>query len=154
MKARHIAVAGIAAAGVAALAGTGDMTMAQDRFDFAGKARVTVEVFSGRPDPTFTLSEAEVADIRRQLEGMKPAEAPAAGTGRLGYRGIKVESASGPGWAIIAADGTIRVDQKSAASYFADPGRKLETQILRGGQAQLDKNVYDHVIEQLKGATR
>jgi hypothetical protein len=145
MKARHIAVAGIAAAGVAALAGTGDMTMAQDRFDFAGKARVTVEVFSGRPDPTFT---------RRQLEGMKPAEAPAAGTGRLGYRGIKVESASGPGWAIIAADGTIRVDQKSAASYFADPGRKLETQILRGGQAQLDKNVYDHVIEQLKGATR
>ena len=55
--------------------------------------RVTVDLFSGRPNPTFELEPDEAERIRRLLgslppapEGATPAEPPA-----LGYRGLHVQ---------------------------------------------------------------
>jgi hypothetical protein len=75
---------------------------------------VELDVFSGRPNPRWELSHAEVAELRTRLAGLprcdQPTDEPA-----LGYRGLILSSAQAPpglpSW-IRVHDGvvTIRTD--------------------------------------------
>jgi hypothetical protein len=60
---------------------------------------VTVEVFSGRPNPTFVLDDAAAVDRLRQTFTRMPAEPlddeRAAGFSHLGYRGIVIDNPRG-----------------------------------------------------------
>lgn len=53
---------------------------------------VTLDVFSGRPNPSWTLSPDEEADLARRLSGLPPSEAPPAAED-LGYRGFTLSGA-------------------------------------------------------------
>jgi hypothetical protein len=77
---------------------------------------VTVEVFSGRPNPTYEITDpGEIELLREQLRnlpGLPEAEANAAAFSRLGYRGIVIINAAGiagiPGMVQILA-GKVKV---------------------------------------------
>ena len=55
---------------------------------------VDLGLFSGRPDPRFTLDAAEVAELERRVEALAPA-AERVDAEPLGYRGFTVDC--GPG---------------------------------------------------------
>lgn len=92
---------------------------------------VTVEVFSGRPNPTFTLDDDTVLQgLRRAFSG-PPVEPPdgarAAAFGRLGYRGVVIVNERGvegiPRY-VQALDGLLltRDEPAGAPRYFSDTG--------------------------------
>jgi len=90
---------------------------------------VVVEVFSGRPNPAFTLEDAAALDRLREAFGRLPAEAPeslpAAGFHRLGYRGVVIENPGGiaglPRYAQVL-DGVVLVrdEANGPPRYFRD----------------------------------
>ncbi|HEX8393441.1 MAG TPA: hypothetical protein VF665_13940, partial [Longimicrobium sp.] len=56
-------------------------------------ARITLDIFSGRPNPSWVLDEKQARDLLQDLQRRPEALAPAdAFPGILGYRGILVES--------------------------------------------------------------
>jgi hypothetical protein len=63
--------------------------------------RLTFDVFSGRPNPSVTLTDAEAGDFLKRIGAVKPSATTAAAgdeTGRstLGYRGLIVEQTQAP----------------------------------------------------------
>ncbi len=57
----------------------------------ADEVRVTLGIYSGRPDPTWTLTGAEAAAVERAIEAL-PETAGTPPEGGLGYRGFTVTS--------------------------------------------------------------
>lgn len=66
--------------------------------------RITFDVFSGRPNPTVTLTAAESADLLARIGPVKPSTTKATGAPvepvSLGYRGLIVEQLDGPAGAL------------------------------------------------------
>jgi hypothetical protein len=93
--------------------------------------RITVEVdvFSGRPNPTWQLSAGEARTLLQMLDGTRSGDSrePCAVPG-LGYRGLNVKIVGGANlshWRVF--DGC--VEQNGRA--FADPNANVESFILR-----------------------
>lgn len=87
----------------------------------AATLQVTLHIFSGRPDPTWLLSEAQVADLKTKLGAFPSAEHKAAPG--LGYRGVRVTN-TGKVPAIpdriIAYRGVLTVTEAGKTSYRVD----------------------------------
>jgi hypothetical protein len=55
-------------------------------------ARLTLDIFSGRPNPTWDLDDAQVADVLREISQQRDlVEQEHSGGGRLGFRGLLVD---------------------------------------------------------------
>jgi hypothetical protein len=91
-------------------------------------ARVTLDIFSGRPNPSWVLDEKEARELLRDLKRRPEALAPAdAFPGILGYRGLVVEADDGEDASAAsefgrALPGIFRVGSGRAA----DNGRSFE----------------------------
>jgi len=58
--------------------------------------RVTLDIFSGRPNPVWELDDAAGADLVRQVEAARDLVGGiATGSGRLGFRGLLIEETGG-----------------------------------------------------------
>ena len=58
--------------------------------------RVTLDIFSGRPNPVWELDDAAAADLLRQVEASRDLVGGiATGSGRLGFRGVLIEEPGG-----------------------------------------------------------
>lgn len=105
-----------------------------------GPATITVDVFSGRPNPAWDLDAAAAAAIVaawQHLGATGPAEYP----GHLGYRGVSADFADGlrlvvTGGVAMASEGTAR----------ADTGRALERMLIETGRGRLDAATLDLVL--------
>lgn len=86
---------------------------------------VELDAFSGRPNPRWTLTETEAAELRRLITGLAPA--PGGGSFSppgLGYRGFRLEGADGETYR--AYRGLVQ----SAVRLLADPDRRVERFLL------------------------
>lgn len=84
--------------------------------------RVTIDIFSGRPNPSFLLDEAEARDILRQLSSTPEAVTPEeVSTGILGFRGMILELEEEPAGK-LALPRRLRV----GGGVSGDEGRGLE----------------------------
>jgi hypothetical protein len=104
---------------------------------------VTLDVFSGRPNPEWTLTPAESAEFERRLAALSPVSvAPAGRTQPLGYRGFEVR-----GRPML-----VRVFHGEAVNgglALVDPGRGLERWLLDSGRGNLDPNLAAYVDSQI-----
>jgi len=100
--------------------------------------KIVVEVFSGRPNPTFTLEDAAALGRLREAFERLPAEGPESaqdtGFNRLGYRGIVIENPRGvagiPRYA-QALNGVVLVrDEADGASRYFRDTESLEKNLL------------------------
>jgi hypothetical protein len=53
-----------------------------------------MDLFSGRPNPRWELSEEDSAELRRLIADLKPTDARAVAPPGLGYRGILIQETS------------------------------------------------------------
>jgi hypothetical protein len=106
-------------------------------------ATVEVDVFSGRPNPTWTLSTTERADLRERLADL-PAADPAAFSSNLGYRGFLVTAADLG--TVTVQRGTVRVGDDR---HYRDPNRELERWLLSTGEDELEPGVAEVVAGEL-----
>ena len=97
--------------------------------------RVELDVFSGRPNPTWELSPPESEEFLTRARRLSPVPAVSPSAPALGYRGLVV---CGGG------DGDGRGDMRvghgvvSADRCYADPGRSLEQWLLGTAAGRID----------------
>jgi hypothetical protein len=104
---------------------------------------VTLDVFSGRPNPEWALTPAEGVEFERRLAVLPPLSvAPADQAQPLGYRGFDVRGCPTP----------VRVFRGlvvNGGQTFADPGRRLERWLLDSGRGSLDPSLAAYVDSEI-----
>ncbi len=116
---------------------------------------VTLHVFSGRPDPTWTISDQDAAALEADAASLeRPTLAkPPGALGRLGYRGFSLSGVSSTGGApldLYVHEGV--VDRGRHDVNVVDESRKLEQRLLESAVAQkvLPPEVLQHVTEEIQ----
>lgn len=110
-------------------------------------ARVEVEldIFSGLPNPTWVLTDAEADSFVNQLAALAPASA-AELSGNLGYRGFIVQVTQETGTQLIHIQtGLVRLSTDATIVYVSDEDRKLERWLLNTGKPHLKDEIYEVV---------
>jgi hypothetical protein len=111
--------------------------------------RAELQIFSGRPQPTWELTPTEAAELgarlRRLRAGTRPPASPA-----LGYRGIDVVSLGGDGLLpprVHAFGGVVTTTSSGDRTFLADGG-DVERWLL--GLAR--QRGYGSLVDQVAGA--
>lgn len=115
----------------------------------AEAATVEVDLYSGRPNPAWSLTPEETARLVERIDGMAPAD-EAEPPGRLGYRGLRFrlsaggrETASGESF-----DEHVRFRDSAGVRHLADPGREVERWLLETGRGKIEPQVYETLKNQ------
>jgi hypothetical protein len=82
----------------------------------------TAEIYSGRPDPEWPLSNRQVAMLRRVWDELPPTESTPPRAPGLGYRGSAVRCASGEEW--VADGGLVTLKQAGVIRERRDDARR------------------------------
>lgn len=116
------------------------------------KAKVTLQVFSGRENPSWSLSEKQIDELFALLNNLPKAE-PGNFQDGLGYRGFQVlltENTTEKTHEIVAYKGRIHYKTADAEAYFADPERRLEKFLLKSGDSYLDDNLSESIKDEIE----
>lgn len=103
--------------------------------------RIELDIFSGRPNPTWRMSRADTQTLARMVETLSRSEPKTLFDG-LGYRGFIVTSPTP-----IAGATTITVQNEivklSADNFRLDPKRTIERWLLTKAEPELPNDVYE-----------
>ncbi|HYQ90650.1 MAG TPA: hypothetical protein VES89_00895 [Candidatus Competibacteraceae bacterium] len=117
------------------------------------KAIVEVDIFSGRPNPVWTLSDVEAATLVEKLSALPPAPAKIL-SNPLGYRGLIVQMIQGSqDYTIQIQQGGVRVMHAGASSYFEDRDRSLELWLVSTGKPWVSDEVFKLIEAELAPMT-
>jgi hypothetical protein len=112
---------------------------------------VTLDVFSGRPNPHWPLTTAQVTELGQRLAQLRPAPSgPLREPPDLGYRGFQVdrsEDASLPG-PLHVYRGIVTLP---VGPPRADPGLVLERFLLETAGDRLEPAVRDYALHEIEG---
>jgi hypothetical protein len=102
------------------------------------QATVTLGIYSGRPDPSWILTDAQAADVDAAIQGL----AVTTGNppdGGLGYHGFTLVLRR-PGQVdetLVAYQATVAPPGVGPRPYRVDPGRTVERLLLESGRSTL-----------------
>ncbi|HSG40370.1 MAG TPA: hypothetical protein VLE27_12090 [Thermoanaerobaculia bacterium] len=115
-----------------------------------GTVEVELDIFSGRPNPAWKLSEEEASQFLGMLYELPGAEAQP-DEGKLGYRGFVVSFKDPQGQVATARihEGTVERSAGGSTEYFADKDRKLERWLLQASASRLSPDLYDIVAKEV-----
>jgi hypothetical protein len=85
-------------------------------------------VFSGRPDPTWAVGDADAERLQALWAEMQPAQAPEPAHLRLGYRGVELRCE--PDAVYFAYGGLLKSEIAGAVEWRLDTGRTFERSLL------------------------
>jgi redox-sensitive bicupin YhaK (pirin superfamily) len=114
------------------------------------KARVTLQVYSGRENPSWNLSERQISDLLALVGDLPKSEAFTL-PDNLGYRGFQVElteNAAEKTQEIVAYKGRVFYKSAEADKYFTDQKRRLEMFLLNSAESlneELKRFVKDEI---------
>jgi hypothetical protein len=114
-------------------------------------SHVELDIFSGRPNPTWELSAADTATLVGMIGSLPPSQ-PADLPTPLGYRGFLVsvnEPESGSVARIGACQGIVEY-QSREIKYYADPDRKVELWLLATARPYIDRQLYDSLLAEIE----
>ena len=115
------------------------------------KAKVTLQIFSGRENPSWSLSEKQIDALLALLNDLPKAE-PSDFQDGLGYRGFQVvlTDATEKTQEIVAHRGRIFYKSAEADKYFTDRDRRVEIFLLKSGDSHLDANLSKSVKDEIE----
>jgi hypothetical protein len=113
-------------------------------------AEVELDIFSGRPNPSWTLSGEETSQLLSLMGDLPETDAPLS-EGGLGYRGFVVSFKDSQGriTRVRIHGGTIARSAGGSTEYFADKDRKLERWLLKSSASRLSPDLYDIVAKEV-----
>lgn len=118
----------------------------------ANTAKVTLDIFSGRENPSWQLSEEQV-DKLISIFNTLPASEPVKFFDGLGYRGFMVslsEAASKRETGSLKAyQGAILYRTGDVDKFFLDKERKVENLLLESGGSHLGADIRDSVKREI-----
>lgn len=116
------------------------------------KAEVTIQVFSGRENPSWSLNEKQIDELLALLKDLPKAE-PGDFQDGLGYRGFQTvltESTSEKTQEIVAYKGRVLYKTAEAKAYFTDRDRRLEIFLLKSGDSYLDESLSKFISDEIE----
>jgi hypothetical protein len=111
---------------------------------------VQVDIFSGRPSPSWTLDEADSSQVRRHLDELEQTDAPSPTPG-LGFRGFVLTgvdpSALAPyDWVVV--QGTSVVAHTGGREVtLADPDHALYSLVRGRTESHVEPAIFAHIPE-------
>jgi len=122
----------------------------------ASTAVVTLDVFSGRPNPTWALSEQRTAELLHRLQALEPTKVETPEFDGLGYRAVRVElQQPGNGAAVVtAARGLVTLDRADERVRYTDAGRQFELWLVNTGSDQLPPDLLRYVTGEIASKPR
>jgi hypothetical protein len=117
----------------------------------ASNAVVTLDVFSGRPNPTWSLSEPATAELLRRIQALDAAKSDAPEFQNLGYRAVRVEfQEPNKGEVVVTASrGTVTLERTGQRLSLADAGRKFELWLANTGAGHLTPDLLRYVTGEI-----
>jgi hypothetical protein len=118
----------------------GNHVMAAKSDELVGQA--TLEIFSGRPNPMWTLTEAQTRELRNRITGLSARLTEAPELPDLGYRGVHVAiSGQQQNLELTVGRGGIVLQESGTTTNFQDAGRQLERWLLHTAQGKVSPDV-------------
>lgn len=113
---------------------------------------VQVDLYSGRPNPQWTLTRAQEAELERRLNTMPLANSGEPTQG-LGYRGVILSGQGGstgqPLTVLISAGIVLERFESGVERRKRDVDRALEAWIIGTGSDYLEASVRDYIMQQI-----
>ena len=107
-------------------------------------AAVEIDIFSGLPNPTWTLSDMQTASLLDMVSELSQTEARAR-SDNLGYRGMIVRMREGAARELYVHNGIVAVN----GTHYSDPDRRVERWLLETGRSFVDERIYEIVESEL-----
>ena len=108
--------------------------------------RIELDIFSGRPNPEWTLTAAQAAELEAMTASLTFAEAPPPPFDGLGYRGIVATDPERPGWSLVAFRDTVRLGTSEGTAVRADPGGTIERWLLDTSGGAVDSALISRIL--------
>jgi len=104
---------------------------------------VTLDLFSGLPNPSWELGPAQRNELRNRLSHLTSLERERVRVPGLGYRGLVLSQSRGSGASddIRIFGGAITPERAGTRSY-KDSGSRLEAWLLSTGRTAIDPDLY------------
>ncbi len=115
------------------------------------KARVMLSIFSGRPNPTWTLSAKNAEQLVTKINKLPKSDSASSPDG-LGYTGFQVELTDSESRKskITAYKGLVVYNVNDTSYYFSDSGRSIEKLLIESGKSTLDRQLYQTVKAEIE----
>lgn len=113
--------------------------------------RVELDVFSGRPNPSWDLTSQEEQEFLSRLRSLPTGAGSGTIADKLGYRGVIVTAGNQTidGFdEIVASEGIVLGRQASSVQMFTDKGRALERWLLDTGKQHLAPDLYGAISKE------
>lgn len=112
----------------------------------AARCEVELDIFSGMPNPTWILTDAEADYFMKRLAEL-PRTSARELSGNLGYRGFIVQCTQAANTQLIRIqNGTVHISNDVTDVYAYDEDRELERWLLNTGKPHL-KNELFQIVE-------
>ncbi|MBD1874380.1 hypothetical protein H6F75_12880 [Nodosilinea sp. FACHB-131] len=109
---------------------------------------VELDVFSGRPNPVWNLSEAQCAEVEQHIDQLpEVADESLQSLPALGYRGLIIHYENQQGVRDFIR--IYRGVSQSEEIQLQDPDRKLEKWLISTGQDLVDSNMQEYLQTEL-----
>jgi hypothetical protein len=114
------------------------------------RGEVELDIFSGMPNPTWTLTNAEADELVQQLAAL-PRTSPSELSGNLGYRGFVVRLTRGADTELIRIQtGIVHISKGATDLYASDADRALERWLLNTGRPHLKGEIVEIVEREVQ----
>jgi len=100
--------------------------------------RIELDMFSGRPNPEWTLTPTQGAELDGIAASLPVMAAPPPPFDGLGYRGIVATDPARPGWSLVAFHDTVHLGTAGGIEVRTDPGATVERWLLGTAPADID----------------
>jgi hypothetical protein len=115
--------------------------------------RCSLDLYSGRSNPSWDLTPSETAELLARLRALPPTGKETLFDG-LGYRGIIVTADRDGATEIetvVASNGIVLVRQRDGSeSWYRDPGREFERWLLRTSKNRIQASDYEIASQALE----
>jgi len=117
---------------------------------------VELDVFSGRPNPVWNLTEEEAGQFLELIGGLPEVEGEGPREVGLGYRGIIVRDTSpgAPFESISVFECIAAVFAEDRTSLCFDEDRRLELWLLETGEGKIDPDLFRYIRAEIVGEAR
>jgi hypothetical protein len=114
------------------------------------RCEVEFDIFSGMPNPTWILTDAEADSFMKQLAALPRTSAKEL-SGNLGYRGFIVQCTQGANTQLIhIQNGIVYISKGVTNVYACDEDRGLERWLLNTGGPHLKNELFQIAERELR----
>lgn len=117
----------------------------------ASNVVVTLDVYSGRPNPTWPLAEGMTVEFLRRLHALDGSKAAPREFEDLGYRAVSVELQDETKGTVVvkASRGIVTLNRAGQQFHYVDAGRQFELWLVNTGAAHLTPDTLRYVTGEI-----